>query len=283
MQILLSLLYAFSTYNLANYIITGWIDVVYLFPLLMSGLKDLIDGKKMKLYFIVLLLSLIMNFYLAIMSLLFIIISVFVYFKIYKVKNQKAVITSLGFQTVLALLTSSIILIPTFMELKSSIRTSFDMTLVLNSKLGPITDKISYLFMSGILLALGFLLFIKHRKEPLGHFIFSIILLLCLPIIIEPINKMWHFGSYIYYPYRFGFITIFVLIIFGAYYFNELKEVTVSKLKNVITIGISILFVLLYLFLSYKYYGSIQNCIGNLTFTKEKMGFFIAFFLFVLL
>lgn len=40
MFIPLALLYAFSGYSLINYQITAWMDVVYMFPLIVVGLKN---------------------------------------------------------------------------------------------------------------------------------------------------------------------------------------------------------------------------------------------------
>jgi len=42
---------------------------------------------------------------------------------------------------------------------------------------------------------------------------------------IEPINKIWHFGSYAFFPYRFGFITMFLLIVGAGYAFNQYDSV----------------------------------------------------------
>ena len=53
--------------------------------------------------------------------------------------------------------------------------------------------------------------------------------ILLLPVFVEPINKMWHLGSYIFYPYRYGCMTILLLIVCAAYYFNNIKEENTDK------------------------------------------------------
>ena len=109
-----SIIYALSTYNLSLYIITGWIDIVYLFPLLMLGLDELLNLRKPKLFIIILSMSLIFNFYISLMCIVFIFFISIIYLKIYKNQNTRKAIASFGLSVLLSLLISSIALIPVF-------------------------------------------------------------------------------------------------------------------------------------------------------------------------
>ena len=42
------------------------------------------------------------------------------------------------------------------------------------------------------------------------------IFLLLLPVILDPINKMWHTGSYQSFPVRYGYMLNFLLLLFAA-------------------------------------------------------------------
>ena len=71
-SIILSLIYAFSSYTLTLYIIPTWLDMIWILPILMIGLKNILDNKDIKLFVIMLSLSLITNFYLSFILLIFI-------------------------------------------------------------------------------------------------------------------------------------------------------------------------------------------------------------------
>jgi uncharacterized membrane protein YfhO len=52
----------------------------------------------------------------------------------------------------------------------------------------------------------------SHHKLWLCMFI-----LLSVPLVIEPVNKMWHTGSYMSFPARYAFMTVFAAVILTAY------------------------------------------------------------------
>lgn len=270
-----SIIYGLSTYNLSLYIITGWIDIVYLFPLLMLGLDELLNLKKPKLFIIILSMSLIFNFYISLMCILFIFFISIIYLKIYKNQNIRKAITSLGLSVLLSLLISSIALIPVFLQILSSARMEVNFSQLGTSKFGPIIDKLMLLTSSMAPISCILLLFRKYRQNKANiTFIIMSLLLLGLPIIIEPINKMLHFGSYVCYPYRYGFILMFMLSIFSCMYVNSKDE---GDHENKLLIIIStIISVLLIGIISYKYYLVLQEGVNKLSFSFNHKAFFIA-------
>lgn len=273
-KIILSLLYAFSSYSLTLYIITPWIDIVYLFPMLLLGLKKLLDLESSKLYIITLSISLICSFYITFIVLLFIIFSSFLYLYIFKKENIKKAIFHLGVATIISILIASVILIPSFIQIFASQRASINLTEIVNSKFGPLSDKIAYLFGSTILIVFSLLIllnFKKHKKFTI--FLFLNLLLLGLPLIIEPINKMWHFGSYVYFCYRYGFIVVLFLIIGAGYYLTNLDSmkkypIIVSKIIPLLLLIIT--FIVMFV-IFYKYRFRIFLAIDSLTFTRDKI------------
>ncbi len=270
-----SIIYALSTYNLSLYIITGWIDIVYLFPLLMLGLDELLNLRKPKLFIIILSMSLIFNFYISLMCIVFIFFISIIYLKIYKNQNTRKAIVSLGLSVLLSLLISSIALIPVFLQILSSARMGVNFSQLGMSKFGPIIDKLMFLTSSMAPMACMLLFLRKYKQNKTNiTFIIMSLLLLGIPIIIEPINKMLHFGSYVCYPYRYGFILMFMLSIFSCMYVNSKDEgnhdnkllIIISTIISVLLIGI----------VSYKYYPILQQGVNKLSFSFNHKAFFIA-------
>ena len=269
LAVLLAILYAFSGYGLVMYQITPWIDTMYMFPLIMIGLKKVLDLEKPTFYIVTLTLSLIFSFYTAFMSILFIFLASIIYLHNYVEKeNYKKVISSLGLSTVLSILISSFIVIPAYLQINESSRIGFKLSTLLNSKLGPITDKVGMLLFGG-LIYVAILLLLKDYKKHKDFLKFYIptLLLVTVPFIIEPINKVWHFGSYAFFPCRFGFITVFIFILGAAYYFNNYTELKGKdiKYKKSLSIFITIFISSTICFLAYKFSGQFQTAIHKLS------------------
>ena len=280
-KIFLSLLYAFSSYNIVMYVITGWIDIVYLFPLLMVGLKELLDLKDKKLYTLVLAMSFIFNYYLSLILLIFIVLAAGIYLYIYNKKEMKKAIFTLGVCTLIALLLSSVIVIPSVLQTLSSQRAGINLRALLNSSKGPLADKLSLLFTSAPLIAFTILLLINYKKhKKFSSFIFSLIIIMGLPILIEPINKLWHFGSYVCFPYRYGFTMIFLLVTAAAYYLEKVDNKFKINKQKVLSIG-GIVLALGLMVLGFIKRKSIRYLIYKLSFTKNKFTFAILLGLFI--
>lgn len=284
-QIILALLYAFSSYTLNLYIITPWMDMVYLLPILLIGLKKLLDLEDNKMYIILLSICLICSFYVTFITLIFIIFISFLYLYIYKKENIKKAIFNLGLSTVISLLISSFIVVPTLLQIASSERAGFDIGYILTSKLGPLSDKISFVFASAPLMALTLILLLNYKKhKKFSLFMFINLLLLGLPLIIEPINKLWHFGSYVSFPYRYGFLLIFMLVVASAYTLNNVDtKLYLEKFKKFVPYISIILSFLIMFFVFYKFRANIQKGIDELTLTRDKralIGLFLVFLIY---
>lgn len=273
-----SIIYALSTYNLSLYIITGWIDIVYLFPILMLGLDKLLNLKKPTLFIVILSLCLIFNFYISLMCIVFIFFIALIYLKTYKKEGIKKAITSLGISVAVSLLISSAVLVPVFVQIFSSARVGFNFSQLRLSKFGPIIDKLMFLTSSMASIVCCMLLISKHKenneiKQNIKFIILSLILV-GLSLVIEPVNKMWHFGSYVSYPYRYGFILIFLLII-ASFIYISIKNQKQKEHKILITFTTVIASTLI-IAISYKYYPLLQESINKLSFSFNHKSFFIS-------
>lgn len=271
--IILSVLYGFSAYTILMYQITPWMDVVYLFPLIVVGLKNLLDGKSPKLYIITLTISIILCFYVTYMSLIFIFFMSLLYLLVYKKDDRKKGIVSLGISTVLSMIMSAFIAIPAYKQISISSRLGIDLDSLLNSKTGPITDKAQYFLMAAFVVVVIVLLIkeFKKHKEFLTFFIPASLFVL-IPVLIEPVHKLLHLGSYAFFPYRFGFVTM-ILFIIGAAYYIEKKEIKEKKITNptkTLSILITLLSVMLTIILTVYFYPAFQRNVYTLTISADK-------------
>ncbi len=282
LSILLSIIYAFSGYSLIMYQITPWIDAMYLFPLIMIGLKKVLDLEKPTFYIITLFLSLIFSFYVSMMVIIFIFLVAFIYLLVYQDDPtlRKKAILSLGISTILALICSAFIVVPAYLQISISSRVGSDWKILLNSKTGPITDKVSMLLFGGIVYA-GILFLLKSWKkhQKFLSFYIPVLFLMLIPIFIEPIHKIWHFGSYAFFPYRAGFITMLLLMIGSCYYFNQNQSQMVPKEKRksrqIVSILITMIVSISIVMIMKHYYHDFQVAIETLSISVNHKLLFI--------
>ena len=280
--VLLAICYAFSGYSLAMYQITPWMDVMYIFPLLMIGLKKLLDLEKPTWYIVTLTAALVFSFYVSIMTLFFIFLASFIYLLVYKEKeDRKKAILSLGIATVLSVLLAVVIILPSYLQISVSSRMGFDINEILNSRTGPITDKLSF-FMFGGIMYLGLFFLVKkwkYHQEFLTWYIPTTLIML-IPCIVEPLNKVLHFGSYAFFPYRFGFIMIFLLIIgacYGFQYCTDRKKV--GKENKALSITLIAAIILFLIGITVYMYEDFQMNLRTLTISKNHWLLFYLFFM----
>lgn len=270
LSVLLAIIYAFSGYSLIMYQITPWIDAMYMLPLIIVGLKKVLDLEKPTIYIVTLTLSLIFSFYVSVMVIIFIFLSSLIYLLVYKENKdeRKKAILALGISTVISILLSLFIIVPSYMQISISSRMGSSINTLLNSKMGPITDKAS-MFLFGSLMYAGLFFLIKNFKKNRKFLTFYIpvLLLLLIPVIIEPINKIWHFGSYAFFPYRFGFITMFLLIIGACHGFSNYQDIKGITLKRnrVISIILTLVISISTFVIMYVNYNEFQSAIETLT------------------
>ena len=222
-KVLFSVLYAFSGFVIFNYFNEIWLDIVILFPILVLYLdKLLVDDKELG-YIVILSLSLIITFYFTYFVIIFILFYTFIYIYLYKKDNIKETIFKLGKSTVIALLISSFSSIPLIYQILISARFN---TEHYTSMLSSLNIKILYLLFSPLFIILFLKLVSKFKNDQTRIYGYVILFILYfIPVIIDPINALLHGGDYWDLPYRYGFITLFILMDGSLYYINNfLKE-----------------------------------------------------------
>lgn len=218
--VILSFLYATSGYVMLFYQNVIWLDMMYLFPLLLLSLEKLRGGSPVW-YILVMALMMAVNYYIGYMVVVFLLLLAGVYLLLAaKAENEKggAVCRRFLLSSGCAAMFSAVVWLPSFMQyLTSGRRTS----LIENLRVGDLVtdyDTVFPVVMCSSLLVLmaigGFAA--RRRADMYGRLWRIMLVLLAVPIVIEPVNKMWHTGSYMSFPARYAFMTIFAAMIAAA-------------------------------------------------------------------
>ena len=249
----LSVAYALCGYSMMFYQLHTWLDVMYMFPLLLIAFSKLIKQDKFAPYTIVLSIMILFQFYLGYMLAIFIILSFAIYILIVaKSKDKKRNIYFFAIGTFLSILICAPILLTAYEQYLGSARgVSIIESISMGEFFTQFTTTIPFIFCTIILLAVFFLTKLKFFKNKRFLALFIIYILMLIPIIIEPINKMWHTGSYQAFPVRYGYITVLIGLSIGAYIIAESNKTNASNISRKSKIASIILSLLIVEFLMF--------------------------------
>ncbi len=255
-NVVLSVLWGLSSYILLNYTTIIWLDVMILFPVFIVAFKNLIDGKSITMYVVTLALLVITSFQLSYMILFFVIIAmasaIFLYIK---KENRKKAVVKLGFATVLGLLISSVVFLPTLRIYLSSHRNSLSGAIL--SYDGVILIKLLHLILYS-LPCYGLIASLKYVKKDnnIKIILISVLFTGIIPAVLEGCNLIWHGGGYFCFPFRQGFIPFYLMLILVGYYFNnyyEKENLFKTNYIKIISIIVSIILLVLSVVLNYLF------------------------------
>lgn len=236
-------------YSLCGYVIlygscfTPWMDIVALFPLLMFSLDKLLTTGKKVFYIAMVALCFIINYYLSAMALIYIFLVSGVYIlMICERREWKKHAWNLGIGTAGGMGLSCFVLVPVFMQLSGSQRGSSGAG-ILSQYLGWIKSAIvtdgsmsafqRYMMLYGLSFVLAVIIIglRKYKEEKrVRYTMFALLGIALLPMFVEGINLIWHFGSYNGYTLRNGFLPAFTLICMGAYYGQKMfADISLEK------------------------------------------------------
>ena len=235
-KVMLSVCYAFSGFILTTYTIMEWQDIVAYFPLIMLGLHMLIKEGKYGLYTFMLSVSLIAGYYISFLIIIFIFLLVGFMVTINRIqKNNKNLhILKLLICTVTSIMISAFIVLPQLMQTMNSARLQNSSE---TSLLGTYFELLSnvklaytsrwFIFANATLAAaVIFSCIIKTRDKKIIIYAAFTAVALGLEFLVESINLIWHYGSYVHYPMRNGFIVTFCLITLASIGLERLYENT---------------------------------------------------------
>lgn len=249
--VLLSIMYSLMSYNIVYSQNIMWLDGVIYLPLVILGIEKIIKEQKYNIYIIFLFLTIVANFYVGYMvglfSLFFAIIRIIQESTQSNIKciwkeNKKSIVTYFK-ATIIALLLSSIVLLPVLLNLlnsKSDIQAgsfSFDTyysPLDAISKIGigafnnnELVFGAPNIYCGTLCLVLAILYFnnkkIKNRDKIL-YLILFMGLMFCY--IMVPLNLIFHMlQSPVWFPFRNSFLSSFILVFLAAKSMEKIKTI----------------------------------------------------------
>lgn len=225
-QLALSLGYGLCGYGLMYYQNLVWLDMLYLFPLTMLGFVRLAEDGRIGLVAVCLTAGIIINYYLSYMLLLCMVICGGVFLLGCSPEERRGELAGkLGFSAVTALMLTAAVWLPSLLQCLSSARTGGGVAESVRSgglftRLGTALPVLLCTVGAAAVPFLGRL----FPDGPKARAVKQCWALTALPMVIEPINKLWHTGSYQAFPVRYGYMPVF----FGLWYLglglNSLKE-----------------------------------------------------------
>ena len=253
---ILSLFYTFSGWTLIMCGSLLYIDVVSLFPIFILTYYNFIKKDKWIPFVSSLTLVLIICFYQAWMYLFFIIGSCIIIMLVLDIKDKKKKCVQISLMVFTSLLLSMITFLPSFYQVFTSYRMTHSYEL---NQTGIVLffTKLLHILPLGALFSLTTKqLFIKKDKKINLIFILLIIYTL-IGVFVEPINKLWHSGSYSDLPFRYSYIPTFILTLSSAYYLTYNKPY--NKNKNLLNLLLTIVSFIIFIMLFFMFKDDINK------------------------
>lgn len=281
--LIFSILYSFIGYNLNYFLNIMWLDIVFLAPLVLLGIDNIIRGKSPLLYIIFLTISIISNYYIAYMLCIFSVLYFFYELILtYQLKTDgkriKKIIITFFVSSLLCGLMCSFFLVPCILEMLNYGRSvslkdifTFDyniFNLLAGTYLGgidpvhPFSTYYINLYCGVITLPLVFLYFKNKQFSRKEKLLTLFIIVFCLlPCFIGVLNYIWHlFSIPIGFYYRYSFLLCLFLLIIAYRSFENLqikKEDILSYLAIYLSYSVILMFIIYfkdyYLHLNYSF------------------------------
>lgn len=237
------LLYTFSAFTMEYYYAPMWLELVFMFPLIMYFYFKLLEEKKQKGYVICLALMCMMSFQHTYMLMLFLLFLTGILMLVGKKRYQDSLWILLK-GTIVGLLLAAWVWLPGTLQIGQANRLGHNNGLseIYHSIWIFYPDKWMKLINMGIPLSFFVLYLRKNFRNKENIFFIYIIGILGAPILLESSNLLWHGGSYEGYTMRFSYMLAFWVIMTGAFGYVNIKqrkgvkpEKVNSLLRNVLT------------------------------------------------
>lgn len=263
--VLFSIMYALSGYFAAHSINPMWLDGLIALPLVVIGIEHVCDKKHFILYTLSLVYVFVSNFYIGFM------VGIFsaLYFAYYIVSGKttdvgaKPVLKSVllfGASSVVAVLMSCWIIFPVYKSLQLgkfafgnsdySFAENFNITDVFLKLFAGTFDTIRPegfpMLYCGTLALIFVVIYFTARKIPLRQRVSggALLAVILLSMYIKPVDMLWHGGKVpVWMPYRYAFIVAFLLMMFGAEAFENIKSVKRKTIGGVFAALVAVLLI----------------------------------------
>ncbi len=199
-----SVLYAFSGWSLMYYQILSWLDTLYVFPILLIGLKNLTDGKTPIIYILSLFACILFHFYLSWAIVIFVCLYASVYILLKK-RDSGSFAKNFILSSIISALLSAVVIIPAFLQYLKSMRGGNIFQSLLKTEIFPNLYTSLPTFLSLLLVAPFIVRLVRNKTVDIIEVLF---LFLLIPVFLEPVASAWQTYDYMAFPTRYGFITI---------------------------------------------------------------------------
>ncbi|MBP0966995.1 MAG: YfhO family protein [Oscillospiraceae bacterium] len=217
MQLLLAVMYGCSGYGLFYYQNLMWLDIMLMTPLLLCAVRYLLQTGKALPYAAVLSAMMILSFYLSYMVVLFTVIytALSVQHLLPKEQRGKAAARFWG-SSILSACVTAFVWIPCILQIAESGRSSK----LLSDLMRPVLfqhlpDRVCVLGATCIGFAMLPMLFLPRKPcSKVRQRDRMLFLLMAAAVVLDPVNQMWHGGSYQAFPMRWGMFPILLMLTF---------------------------------------------------------------------
>lgn len=295
-RIMVSVGYGFCGFVLMNYTIINWLDLAIIAPLIIYYASQLLKDGSMKGFIITMTLGFIHNYYLSFILLLYLFLETGLYLIINIRSKKKTHFPQLGIGVLVSFGISAVITVPQILQTLSSARISNESSSLLNTYLSILSQTGGYSTRWWAVMGLSFCIAgivigaicdLKKRNYSNLIWILGSLVLVLSPILFENVNLFWHFGSYVHYPIRYGFLLyITVALALCSYAEKYLNWDSSQILSNNKLLYFLILPALLIFYLGYKWYignpGMNISKVIHVTFLSIGIAFIIYLLLIVI-
>ncbi len=242
---LLGVMYAFCGYTMLYWQNLVFLDELIYFPLLMMAFGVLVRKQRMGPFAFVLALMLLCQFQVGYSLLLAVLVFGGLYVVAYAKRRDKgAIALRLGLSLALALAASAVAWLPAMVQY-SHAKGNVSMIDSLSSAGGSVaaTALPVVLCTAAVLAAVVFLLVKRAFFRPRVIYVFVCFVLFCVPLVAQPVNRMWQGGSDSAFPARFGFIAVFfglVLVAAALEKLDGVRDVLASGKKGYMFFGAAV-------------------------------------------
>lgn len=217
--VLLAVMYGCSGYGLFYYQNLMWLDVMVILPVLLVSLDILIRQGDARLYFLTLCIIMTLCFYIGYMIAVYVLLETAVSVR-FLVPAERRGTTAGRFWLAsgFAALVTAPVWVPSFVQVMDSARSGGLIASLMDSYLvNHLSDKLALLGCTAICIAVLPQLWRREKHPtPEGSRARVILLLLTVALLIDPVNAMWHTGSYQAFPFRWAMIPILLLLTAAA-------------------------------------------------------------------
>lgn len=248
----LSIMYSFCAYGAMYYQILNWPSAMYIMPLYFTGLYILL--KKHKIWLFSITIALIMrNFAFGFMAVIATVL--FVGYYLLVLKEDESLVKRNAFDFIVGSVFGAILSIPIWLPFFGAffgsargvnVESSLSASNLLTSRytVYPLLMSTAVMFVAAFALK-------SEKKKPAEKALYFLFGMMLIAMFFEPINKMWHFGSYMSFPARYAYIVIFCGLALSGCLFAKKEGYSIKpssakneKIRNIVIVMFSLVFVL---------------------------------------